>query len=476
MKNFCKIIFIFFVLSLNAEAQTVTWQKYYNYESGHDEAFDAIHTFDGGYLIVGRGRSSEVYMGNFLLKTDYLGNIEWKKLIGSPAENRNAFRVSQVSDSGYIIVGDSYNNILIYKIDKNGEVIWEKRYTEENAQARASSFVITADSCIITCGIVYFFSPLHAHPYIVKTDMSGNLKWKKYYTDMIDFAANDIIEIENNEYMYCASKYLRKIDSSGNEISTNAYWSGSGFLTLFSLAYEKPGIVYSGGTSVLNGLELMHLIKVNSDDSLYWSKRIVSPDNDFADCTSICLVKGNIFMTGAYNMKGVVPFAKVSGDGKLQTYNLIPESQSVESYANSIRPTNDNGFIICGSTRFGTVPSYKYLVIKTDSNGYAPELVNIKHQSENAEVFELYQNYPNPFNPNTTIQYHLQKNGSITLTVFDVNGKKINELENGEKNSGFHLIKFDGSNLPSGIYFYQIEINGLKSPKQLITKMMLLIK
>lgn len=477
MNKIIKIIFVLgFLMPVCVQSQTVTWQRYYNYESGHDEAFDAIQTYDGGYLIVGRGRSSEVFMGNFLLKTDYLGNIEWKKLIGNTTENRNAFRIRQVSDSGYIIVGDSYNNILIYKVDKNGEIIWERRYSEENAQARASSFVITADSCIITCGIVYFFSPLLSHPYIVKTDLSGNLKWKKYYNDMVDFAANDIIEIENKKYIYCASKYLRKIDSSGNVLSTNEYWSGTGYLTLFSLAYEKPGIVYSAGTSELNGLELMHLIKVNSDDSLYWSKRIVSPDNDFADCTSICLVKGKVFMTGAYNLKGVVPFVKVSGDGKLQTYNLIPESQAVESYANSIRPTNDNGFIICGSTRFGAVPSYKYLVIKTDSNGYAPELVNIQHRSENAEVFELYQNYPNPFNPTTNIQFSLQKIAPITLTVFDVNGKKITELEKGVKNSGFHLIKFDGSNLPSGIYFYQLEINKLKYPNQLITKKMLLIK
>ena len=476
MKNLCKIIFFYLVLSLYAEAQTVTWQKYYNYESGHDEAFDAIHTFDGGYLIVGRGRSSSVYMGNFLLKLDYLGNIEWKKLIGSPSENRNAFKVKQVSDSGYIIVGDSYNSLLIYKTDKNGEIIWEKRYNEENAESKASSFVITADSCIVSCGGVYYLSSLSAYPYIVKTDMSGNLKWKKYYTDMRDIISNDIIATENDEYIFCASKYLRKIDSSGNILSTNEYWSGSGFLTLFSLAYEKPGIIYSGGTSELNGVELMHLIKVNTDDTLYWSLRIVSAQNESADGNSICLVNGNIYMTGVYNMKGVVPFVKVSGDGKLQTYNLIPESQAIESYANSIRLTSDNGFIICGSTRFGAVPSYKYLVIKTDSNGYASELVNVQHQSKNAEVFELYQNYPNPFNPTSTIKYSLQKNSTITLSVFDVNGKKITELEKGVKESGFHYAEFNGTNLPSGLYFYQLEINENVSSKKLITKKMILIK
>lgn len=258
--------------------------------------------------------------------------------------------------------------------------------------------------------------------------MSGNLIWKKYYNDMINVTSYDITEVENNKYFFCGSKYLRKIDSSGNVISTNSYWSGSGLLALYELEYEKSGIIYSGGTSELNGGESFHLLKVDSNDSLFWSNRILSPDNVVADGESLCLVNGNIYMTGGYNFGGVVPFVRVSSDGKTQKYNLIPESQVVESYATSINPTDDNGFIICGSTKFGAIPSYKYLVIKTDSNGYAPELVNIQHQTENAEQFELFQNYPNPFNPVTTIEYNLQNQTFVTLSVFDVMGKKLKSM------------------------------------------------
>lgn len=477
MKNLCKIIFLFLIFSLKSEAQTVTWQKYYNYESGHDYAYDAIQTFDGGYLIVGQGRSSSVFIGAFLLKTDYLGNIEWKKLIGSSSENKVAYKVRQLPDSGFILVGDSNNSLLIFKTDKNGEVLWENRYSVENSNAtRGFSFDITADSCIISCGAVYFFSIFESYPFIVKTDMSGNLIWKKYYNDMINVTSYDITEVENNKYFFCGSKYLRKIDSSGNVISTNSYWSGSGLLALYELEYEKSGIIYSGGTSELNGGESFHLLKVDSNDSLFWSNRILSPDNVVADGESLCLVNGNIYMTGGYNFGGVVPFVRVSSDGKTQKYNLIPESQVVESYATSINPTDDNGFIICGSTKFGAIPSYKYLVIKTDSNGYAPELVNIQHQTENAEQFELFQNYPNPFNPVTTIEYNLQNQTFVTLSVFDVMGKKVEEYENGIQNSGINSLKFDGTNLASGIYFYQLKIIEKGISKIVNTKKMFLIK
>ena len=478
MKNLIKIIFVLsFLLPVCVQGQAVTWQRYFNYDSGHDYAQDAIQTFDGGYLTVGYGRSSSVFIGAFILKTDYLGNVEWKKFIGEPSENRKAHKVKQVSDSGYIIVGESYSNFLIFKTNKNGEVIWEHRYPVENSsEARGYSFVITDDGFIVACGDVFFNSLFQTYPYIVKTDMSGNLTWKKYYNDMIDVTAGDIVKIENNEYVFCVTKYLRKIDSSGNVLSTNSYWSGSGFLTIDELVYEYPGIIYGGGTSGLNGQWSFHLLKVNTSDSLFWSKRILNPENEISDCRSICLLNGNIYMTGVYNIKGVVPFAKVSSEGDLLIYNLITESQAVESYGLSIQPANDNGFILSGSTRFGTTFSYKYLVIKTDSNGYAPELVNIRSQTEYLDKFELYQNYPNPFNPYTTISYNIQRQAFINISVFDINGKKIKEFENGNQSIGSYSVRFDGSDLPSGIYFYQLRIIEGGISKKIRTKKMFLIK
>ena len=480
MKKIIKIIFVLgLLMPVSVQAQSVTWQKYYNYESGHDYAQDAIQTFDGGYLTVGYGRSSSVFIGAFLLKLDYLGNVQWKKFLGIPSENRMAYKVSQISDSGYIIVGESFNTFLIFKTNEKGEVIWDKRYSIDNSDAsRGYSFAMTADNYIISCGIVYFYSILEAYPFIVKTDMSGNLKWKKYFKDMTNITSFDIIAIENNEYIFCGSQYLRKIDSSGNVISTNSYWSGSGFLSLRGLEYEKPNIIYCGGISELNGIGAFHLLKVNTNDSLYWSNRIENSENIYASGRSICLQKESIYMTGTYNLKGVVPFVKVSTEGETQLYNLIPESQAVESYAISINPAEDNGFIICGSTRFGIkpFPSYKYLIIKSDSNGYAPELVNVKNNTVNTELYVLYQNYPNPFNPVTTIEYHLQKQAFVTLTFFDVSGKRINEFANGLQYSGNYSFKFDGTNLPSGIYFYQLKIIEDGISKTIGIKKMFLIK
>jgi len=86
-------------------------------------------------------------------------------------------------------------------------------------------------------------------------------------------------------------------------------------------------------------------------------------------------------------------------------------------------------------------------------------------------VFSLSQNYPNPFNPNTTIHFTVPQNNQVTLKIFDVMGKEVATLINEEKSEGNYEIEFNATNLPSGIYFYQLRAGSFNQ-----TKKMLLLK
>ena len=82
--------------------------------------------------------------------------------------------------------------------------------------------------------------------------------------------------------------------------------------------------------------------------------------------------------------------------------------------------------------------------------------------------FYLSQNYPNPFNPSTIIIYSLPVSGQITLKVFDMLGSEVAELINEQKEAGTYTIKFDATNLTSGIYFYQIKAGDYSATRKLI--------
>lgn len=95
-------------------------------------------------------------------------------------------------------------------------------------------------------------------------------------------------------------------------------------------------------------------------------------------------------------------------------------------------------------------------IIKTTNGGGEP--VGIEPVTlELPENFILHQNYPNPFNPATIINYELRSSNFVLLKVYDVLGKEIITLVNQKQSPGKYEVKFDGSNFPSGIYFYTIE-------------------
>lgn len=85
--------------------------------------------------------------------------------------------------------------------------------------------------------------------------------------------------------------------------------------------------------------------------------------------------------------------------------------------------------------------------------------------------YQLYQNYPNPFNPTTEIQFALPKNDFVTLKVYDVLGKEVATLIEGELQSGMYKVKFDASKFVTGVYYYRLVGSSFNQ-----TKKMMLVK
>jgi len=98
--------------------------------------------------------------------------------------------------------------------------------------------------------------------------------------------------------------------------------------------------------------------------------------------------------------------------------------------------------------------------------------VSVENENNSVPIeMELEQNYPNPFNPVTKIKYTLNKSSFIKLNVYDLLGNKVSTIVDEIMNSGTYETPFDGSDLPSGMYFYN-----LISENNSIVKKMMLIK
>ena len=104
---------------------------------------------------------------------------------------------------------------------------------------------------------------------------------------------------------------------------------------------------------------------------------------------------------------------------------------------------------------------------------------NEDEESIQPESYTLDQNYPNPFNPSTTLSFSLKEPSRITVTVFDVAGRRVRTLlEEAVKEPGDHSMAFNAGGLPSGTYMYQLKASPLSAPDKSFTtsKSMVLAK
>ena len=80
----------------------------------------------------------------------------------------------------------------------------------------------------------------------------------------------------------------------------------------------------------------------------------------------------------------------------------------------------------------------------------------------------LHQNYPNPFNPSTTIRFTLPERMSVRLAVYNGLGQQVAILTDEIRSAGLHEVRFEGSQLASGVYWYRLQAGNLVETKKLL--------
>ncbi len=82
--------------------------------------------------------------------------------------------------------------------------------------------------------------------------------------------------------------------------------------------------------------------------------------------------------------------------------------------------------------------------------------------------YKLFDNYPNPFNPSTIIEFNLPKSSYINLTVYNTLGELVSTLVSQNLEKGRYSYQFNASELPSGIYIYQLSAGSFNSIKKML--------
>ncbi|MFA6540480.1 MAG: phospholipase D-like domain-containing protein [Bacteroidota bacterium] len=129
---------------------------------------------------------------------------------------------------------------------------------------------------------------------------------------------------------------------------------------------------------------------------------------------------------------------------------------------------NNENTLVIRSARLANLYLQEFSKRYTDAGGTDVLLGVVENSSQVPSAYSLSQNYPNPFNPATTIAFTLPYHGMVTLSIYDVLGREITSLVNGDLNAGSYSVQWNASSLSSGVYFYRLQSGNFVETKKLL--------
>lgn len=268
----------------------------------------------------------------------------------------------------------------------------------------------------------------------------GNVSEKLYYND------DDEVELKEND-----------------NLKVTLIPDGSGYvMLLLRTPVNKDNII---GT-----------ISTNTGKSLPFYSR----DNTNKICIKL---KENNLSEFHINIKQDITINQIAVVKNLNTYeltNLNLKSAEVNSKdvskfllqtdENYVEINKDNELNLIFENQFYPGKNVEYILESTGRySKHEENLAAVKtSQSKTKFINRLFDNSPNPFNPVTNVKYELLNDGFVKIKLYDMIGREVRILVNEFKRAGSHSLTIDGSELPTGIYFYKMETENFTDTKRMI--------
>jgi len=452
-------------------AGNIQWQHQYDYGFGDDDRGHAVwQTSDGGYIIAGQTWLGSPTFGTYdmyVVKTDMAGNVQWRQTYAynnaaSPGADV-ALAVQQLSDGGYIIGGFTQSTSwasYIIRTDSLGNAIWSNIYPG-SWQSECYDIQATPDGGFILTGTESSFTT-DGDLLIIKLDANGNLIWKKIYGTVDIEKGESIQRLQDGGYIIAGMSthgaggydmYVVRTNSTGDSLWSRTI-GGFGDDRAFSVATTQDGshLVTGWTWSYGQGLGDVYLVKLLESvvpvELTGFTANTNGNDVIINWSTATELNNSGFEVEKKSENENWCTIGFIQGSGTTQQnhiYSFTDYSVTLGKYSYRLKQVDYDG-------------SYEYsYIIEVEMNSIPTQ-------------FSLEQNYPNPFNPSTTIKYSLPEAGKITLKLYDILGNEIAVLEEGFKERGNYNISFN-ADLASGIYLYRLQHSrGVITKKMVLLK------
>ncbi len=409
-----------------------------------------------------------------LFKVNY-GNMEVENVTPFVEWGEIAIDVSMI-DKDHIWISTASENGGRILVTSNGGTSWETQFSD-NGKTKFINFIKMFDpNNGIAIGDAIDFAN---DPAVILTTSNGGSTWESVNSSLIGASGNiwRMIDFPSASVGYFSAstqlvydKIYKTIDGGVNWTETN-FKGEFGAIQVLKFYNENLGIAYD-----LDLNSNMGIIYRTFNGGETWESFAMPSIGRGADFEFIPNNPNKVWFTDYYGLF----FSSDTG----RTWTLESSPNDTLKGRDIVFVDENNGRLLSenGDMR----------ILYTKNNG---NVITKVEEQENSVLdnFKLYQNYPNPFNPSTTISYSIpfssvilseaknpqdyssiapqNDNNLVTLKVYDILGNEVNVLVNENKTPGNYEVKFDGTNFPSGVYYYQLAVGDfLKTNKMILLK------
>ena len=408
MKKTFIIIAVLMALGTPSYASSVSQHWIKTYGTSNDDIIHCIQqTIDGGYIAVGNTRTDPASAIDLLItKLDVNGNFLWQKIYPYGTWINDAYAVQQTSDGGYIVAGFTGNVGFgagwILNLDSNGDILWQKAY---DGVAQFKSIHQTADGGYIAAGDVVKADD-SADVVVVKLTSDGNITWAKQYNFADADDTNDVLQTDDGGYIltvYAPGVRILKLDNDGKIVWQKSY---SGSDTALSIQQTNDGgyIVAGLQNSGCCDDDAM-AFKLDSSGAIVWQRKYISSNGDVYLTHIKQTTDGDYTAVGYMSVNSVnwrdILALHLDSSGNIiwqKTYGGLSED-----FGTYFGKTIDGGTIIAGNTFTDGIGDL--MILKLDRSGEIPDcnIINTADIEAASSSMTSYTTTATPELPSITI-------------------------------------------------------------------------
>lgn len=457
------------------------------YQGSDEDIPTAIAVDNSGNVFV-TGQSYGDGYDYLTIKYSTGGTKIWERRFGGPGEDIPYGIAVDVNSNVYVtgsaVHGTGNTHCVTVKYNSSGDLQWEADYNAPFGGNDQGMFIeFGRNGAVYIAGRIQNTQIYH-DIVLIKYNTSGEEQWVRTY-DGAGHGHDNVnkMVVGENQHIYLTGYTYGGEVTNRNYITLNYNAAGqrvwaktyngpaNGEDRAVSMAVDEDGNTYVTGYSLSNSTGYDYAtVKYDNAGDQQWVKRVDGGNsyNEYARDITID-GSGNSYVTGVFETTtdnyqlATVKFSSAGTQKWIKKY-VNPSGKVTEGY--KIVLDQSNNIFVGGAIDASGANNNDYrdfLVVK-----YTQSIYIAQYRNEQPLTFSLGQNYPNPFNPTTNIKFDIPNASIVKLTVFDIQGKEIAQLVNGQMDAGSYNIDFDASHLASGTYFYRIEAGSFTEVKKMI--------